>query len=169
MDSEKALELVKQGVTLLFLDVPQYTMVAIDTQTFYVGPAFKGIKMIPPSTHFVYYSSSSRDGKEFSPIVGFFIDTGASEGLSLGSHSDASMVNQTHLERLNHVVRSSRRSLVLGVPSMPQGAERTNLFHKSPRVQDSPLPDSHFKVRTTEENDVSVENALEENHNIAAA
>ncbi|XP_022632102.1 protein AAR2 homolog isoform X2 [Vigna radiata var. radiata] len=74
MDSEKALELVKQGVTLLFLDVPQYTMVAIDTQ---------GIKMIPPSTHFVYYSSSSRDGKEFSPIVGFFIDTGASE--SIGS------------------------------------------------------------------------------------
>jgi len=32
MDSEKALELVKHGVTLLFLDVPQYTMVAIDTQ-----------------------------------------------------------------------------------------------------------------------------------------
>jgi len=25
-----------------------------------VGPAFKGIKMIPPGTHFVYYSSSSR-------------------------------------------------------------------------------------------------------------
>ncbi|WVY99942.1 hypothetical protein V8G54_026012 [Vigna mungo] len=50
-----------------------------------------------------------------------------SEGLSLGSHSDASMVNQTHLERLNHVVRSSRRSLVLGAPSMPQGPERTNL------------------------------------------
>ncbi|KOM47015.1 hypothetical protein LR48_Vigan07g071900 [Vigna angularis] len=60
MDSEKALELVKHGVTLLFLDVPQYTMVAIDTQMFYVGPAFNGIKMIPPGTHFVYYSSSSR-------------------------------------------------------------------------------------------------------------
>ncbi|KAG2391308.1 uncharacterized protein HKW66_Vig0129310 [Vigna angularis] len=79
MDSEKALELVKHGVTLLFLDVPQYTMVAIDTQMFYVGPAFNGIKMIPPGTHFVYYSSSSRDGKEFSPIVGFFINAGTSE------------------------------------------------------------------------------------------
>jgi len=32
MDSERALELVKHGATLLFLDVPQYTLVGIDTQ-----------------------------------------------------------------------------------------------------------------------------------------
>ncbi|XP_057441951.1 uncharacterized protein LOC130733724 isoform X2 [Lotus japonicus] len=70
MDSSTALELVKHGVSLLFLDVPQYTLIAIDTQ---------GIKMIPPGTHFVYYSSSTRDGKEFSPIIGFFIDAGPSE------------------------------------------------------------------------------------------
>ncbi|KAK4277965.1 hypothetical protein QN277_015878 [Acacia crassicarpa] len=79
MDPETALELVKQGVTLLLLDVPQYTLVGIDTQMFSVGPAFKGIKMIPPGPHFVYYSSSSRDGKEFSPIIGFFVDVGPSE------------------------------------------------------------------------------------------
>lgn len=79
MDSQTALELVKNGVTLLFLDVPQYTLVAIDTQVFSVGPTFKGIKMIPPGTHFVYYSSSTRDGKEFSPMIGFFIDAGPSE------------------------------------------------------------------------------------------
>ncbi|PNX77912.1 protein AAR2, partial [Trifolium pratense] len=59
MDSQTALELVKTGATLLFLDVPQHTLVAIDTQMFFVGPAFKGIKMIPPGTHFVYYSSST--------------------------------------------------------------------------------------------------------------
>ncbi|KAI9100253.1 hypothetical protein K1719_024471 [Acacia pycnantha] len=79
MDPETALELVKQGVTLLLLDVPQYTLVGVDTQMFSVGPAFKGIKMIPPGPHFVYYSSSSRDGKEFSPIIGFFVDVGPSE------------------------------------------------------------------------------------------
>ncbi|KAL3035109.1 hypothetical protein AAZX31_02G232100 [Glycine max] len=79
MDPGKALELVKHGVTLLFLDVPQYTLVAVGTQMFSVGPTFKGIKMIPPGIHFVYYSSSSRDGKEFSPIIGFFIDAGPSE------------------------------------------------------------------------------------------
>ncbi|KAH7556945.1 hypothetical protein JRO89_XS11G0015500 [Xanthoceras sorbifolium] len=76
---DAALELVKHGVTLLLLDVPQYTLVGIDTQMFSVGPAFKGIKMIPPGVHFVFYSSSSRDGKEFSPIIGFFIDAGPSE------------------------------------------------------------------------------------------
>lgn len=48
-------------------------------QMFTVGPAFKGIKMIPPGPHFVYYSSSSKDGKQFSPIVGFFVDADPSE------------------------------------------------------------------------------------------
>ncbi|KAB5516657.1 hypothetical protein DKX38_027305 [Salix brachista] len=79
MDPETALELVKQGVTLLLLDVPQYTLFGIDTQMFTVGPAFKGIKMIPPGPHFAYYSSSSKDGKQFSPIVGFFVDAAPSE------------------------------------------------------------------------------------------
>lgn len=32
MDPETALGLVKQGSTLLLLDVPQYTLVGIDTQ-----------------------------------------------------------------------------------------------------------------------------------------
>lgn len=79
MDPEKALELVKQGASLLLLDVPQYTLLGIDTQFFTVGPVFKGIKMIPPGPHFVYYSSASRDGKEFAPITGFFINAGPSE------------------------------------------------------------------------------------------
>lgn len=79
MDPEAALELVQHGATLLLLDVPQYTLFGIDTQMFSVGPSFKGIKMIPPGVHFVFYSSSSRDGKEFSPIIGFFIDAGPSE------------------------------------------------------------------------------------------
>ncbi|XP_041007723.1 protein AAR2 homolog isoform X2 [Juglans microcarpa x Juglans regia] len=81
MDADAALELVKHGTTLLLLDVPQYTLIGVDTQTFSVGPSFKGIKMIPPGPHFVYYSSSSRDGKEFSPIIGFFVDTCPSEVL----------------------------------------------------------------------------------------
>lgn len=32
----------------------------LDLQMVSVGPAFKGIKMIPPGPHFVYYSSSTR-------------------------------------------------------------------------------------------------------------
>ncbi|CAK9150643.1 unnamed protein product [Ilex paraguariensis] len=79
MNPQTALEFVKRGATLLLLDVPQYTLIGIDTQTFSVGPAFKGIKMIPPGPHFVFYSSSSRDGHEFSPIIGFFIHATPSE------------------------------------------------------------------------------------------
>lgn len=73
------MELVKHGSTLLLLDVPQYTLIGVDTQVFSVGPVFKGIKMIPPGVHFIFYSSSNRDGKEFSPIIGFFIQTSPSE------------------------------------------------------------------------------------------
>lgn len=79
MDPETALQLVKHGATILLLDVPQYTLIGIDTQMFSVGPSFKGIKMIPPGSHFLYYSSSSREGREFSPITGFFVDAGSSE------------------------------------------------------------------------------------------
>ncbi|KAK4410133.1 protein AAR2 [Sesamum angolense] len=72
MDAETALEFVKHGATLLLLDVPQYTLIGIDTQMFSSGPNFKGIKMIPPGIHFIYYSSANREGSEFSPVVGFF-------------------------------------------------------------------------------------------------
>ncbi|KAK9904581.1 hypothetical protein M0R45_000546 [Rubus argutus] len=79
MDGETAVELAKLGSTLLFLGVPQYTLIGIDTQMVSVGPAFKGIKMIPPGPHFVYYSSSTRDGNDFSPITGFFVHSGSSQ------------------------------------------------------------------------------------------
>ncbi|KAL9255992.1 AAR2-like protein [Drosera capensis] len=94
MDAEQALELVKHGSTLLLLDVPQHTLIGIDTQDtwssmwmgerygveiFFAGPVFMGIKMIPPGVHFIYYSSSSREGKDFSPMIGFFVETSPSE------------------------------------------------------------------------------------------
>ncbi|KAL8161138.1 hypothetical protein V2J09_012627 [Rumex salicifolius] len=78
MDPEKALEFVRNGSTLLLLDVPQYTLLGVDTQVFSVGPMFMGIKMIPPGVHFVYYCSSSRD-REFSPAVGFYFESAPSE------------------------------------------------------------------------------------------
>ncbi|GAB4827958.1 hypothetical protein Ancab_034843 [Ancistrocladus abbreviatus] len=79
MEPDKALEFVKHGCTLLLLDVPQYTLIGVDTQVFSSGPAFMGIKMIPSGVHFIYYSSANRDGKEYSPIIGFFVVTSPSE------------------------------------------------------------------------------------------
>ncbi|KAL6512930.1 hypothetical protein OROHE_019720 [Orobanche hederae] len=60
MDPETALEFVKHGATIILLDVPKYTLIGVDTQMYSSGPNFKGIKMIPPGIHFVYYSSSNR-------------------------------------------------------------------------------------------------------------
>ncbi|ONM18936.1 AAR2 protein family [Zea mays] len=80
MDPEVATELVRKGATLLLLDVPQRTLFGIDTQMFSVGPKFKGMKMVPPGAHFVYYCSPNRHGNEFAPTVGFFLTTHQSEG-----------------------------------------------------------------------------------------
>ena len=41
-------------------------------QTFLVGPKFKGIKMVPPGTHFISYNSSSGQG-DFGPTTSFFL------------------------------------------------------------------------------------------------
>nr|CAD1842683.1 unnamed protein product [Ananas comosus var. bracteatus] len=79
MDPDTALELVKKGATLLLLDVPPFTLLGIDTQLFSTGPKFKGIKMIPPGPHFIYYSSSNKEGNEFAPMVGFFLATHPTE------------------------------------------------------------------------------------------
>ena len=40
MDPDTALELVNKGVTLLLLDVPQYTLLGIDTQVLYTITIF---------------------------------------------------------------------------------------------------------------------------------
>lgn len=79
MDPDKALELVKHGASLLLLDVPPSTSFGMDTQVFAVGSNFKGVKMIPPGPHFVYYNAVSRHGNEFSPTTGFFIFPAPSE------------------------------------------------------------------------------------------
>uniref|UniRef100_M8BUL2 Protein AAR2 homolog n=1 Tax=Aegilops tauschii TaxID=37682 RepID=M8BUL2_AEGTA len=79
MDPEAATELARKGVTLLLLDVPQHTVLGLDTQVFSVGPRFRGIKMVPPGPHFLHYCSPSRHGNEFAPTVGFFLTTHPSQ------------------------------------------------------------------------------------------
>uniref|UniRef100_A0A0D9W1Z8 AAR2 splicing factor homolog n=1 Tax=Leersia perrieri TaxID=77586 RepID=A0A0D9W1Z8_9ORYZ len=79
MDPDAATELVRKGATLLLLDVPQRTLLGLDTQVFSIGPKFMGIKMVPPGPHFVYYCSPNRHANEFAPTVGFFLTTQPSE------------------------------------------------------------------------------------------
>ncbi|GAB1603269.1 protein AAR2 homolog [Argonauta hians] len=71
MDQETAQLLFNEGSTLVFLDVPLSTEFGIDYNCWDVGPKFKGVKMIPPGVHFVYYSAKNKEG-QVAPRTGFF-------------------------------------------------------------------------------------------------
>jgi len=55
MTPEVSQRLFKEGATFVFLDVPVGTEIGIDMQSWNTGEKFKGIKMIPPGLHFVYF------------------------------------------------------------------------------------------------------------------
>ncbi|XP_060083524.1 protein AAR2 homolog [Ylistrum balloti] len=71
MDQDTAKVLFREGAILLFLDVPEGTEFGIDYNSWRVGPQFRGVKMVPPGIHFIYYSACNKDG-ETSPRTGFF-------------------------------------------------------------------------------------------------
>ena len=58
MDQDTARILFEDGAILVFLDVPEGTEFGIDYTSWNVGPKFKGVKMIPPGVHYVYYRYS---------------------------------------------------------------------------------------------------------------
>ena len=55
MDQPTARHLFDEGAIFLFLDVPVGTEFGIDYNSWQVGAKFKGVKMIPPGIHFIYY------------------------------------------------------------------------------------------------------------------
>ena len=55
MDQDLAKQLFEKGAIFILLDVPPGTEFGIDYNSWEVGPNFKGVKMIPPGIHFVYY------------------------------------------------------------------------------------------------------------------
>jgi len=71
MDQDVAMTLFNEGAMLLCLEVPQITEFGIDLNSWTIGPKFKGVKMIPPGLHFVYYSAVSKYGG-ITPRTGFF-------------------------------------------------------------------------------------------------
>lgn len=102
IDQNAARHFADKGATILLLDVPPQTHVAIDhqvclmtalagfsraafvmlridhLQSFVTGPKFKGVKMLPPGTHMVSYNAASRTG-DFSPTTSFFVHLTAGE------------------------------------------------------------------------------------------
>ncbi len=55
LGGELAKKLFTEGAALVLLDVPEKTEFGIDYNSWTVGPKFKGVKMIPPGFHFIYY------------------------------------------------------------------------------------------------------------------
>jgi len=55
MDQDTAQTLFNQGAVLLLLDVPPRTEIGIDMHSWIAASKFKGIKMIPPGLHFIYF------------------------------------------------------------------------------------------------------------------
>ncbi|VVC44710.1 AAR2, N-terminal,AAR2, C-terminal,A1 cistron-splicing factor, AAR2 [Cinara cedri] len=71
MDQDTAMKLYLNGATAFFLDVPSGMEFGIDMMSWATGDKFKGIKMIPPGIHFMYYSATDKYGNT-APRCGFF-------------------------------------------------------------------------------------------------
>ncbi|KAF9409177.1 a1-alpha2 repression [Podila epigama] len=68
MDNDTLKRLFKAGAILLVLDAPQNQLeFGIDVNCWNTGPKFKGIKIIPPGAHFVYYSLHTSKDKPTEP------------------------------------------------------------------------------------------------------
>ena len=69
IEPEVALRLFEDGATIIFLDVPVTTEIGIDFQSWNTAEKFKGIKMIPPGVHYIYYRLEHHlEGQHFCKI-----------------------------------------------------------------------------------------------------
>ncbi|XP_042882047.1 protein AAR2 homolog [Penaeus japonicus] len=71
MDQETARRMFEEGGTLVLLGMPYGTEFGIDMNSWNIAEKFKGVKMIPPGLHFIYYSAVNREG-DTAPRTGFF-------------------------------------------------------------------------------------------------
>lgn len=72
MNQELARRLMVEGATFVFLNVPSGTEFGIDMKSWTTGENFKGVKMIPPGIHYIFYSSVDQTTGGTAPRAGFF-------------------------------------------------------------------------------------------------
>ena len=74
MDQESALKLFKEGAIFIFLDFPVGSEFGIDLQSWNTGEKFRGVKMIPPGMHYIYYRFFKMIIQNFFPtFLHFFV------------------------------------------------------------------------------------------------
>ncbi|XP_026477981.1 protein AAR2 homolog [Ctenocephalides felis] len=74
MNQDLAKYLLTEGASLVLFNVPSGTEFGIDMKSWNTGDQFKGIKMIPPGLHYVFYSSVSESTGDTGHRVGFLHD-----------------------------------------------------------------------------------------------
>lgn len=67
MDQDTAKKLLVEGGTFIFLGVPEETVFGIDMQCWNTEEDFRGIKMIPPGLHYIFYSGVSKGTGDVCP------------------------------------------------------------------------------------------------------
>ncbi|XP_023029785.1 protein AAR2 homolog [Leptinotarsa decemlineata] len=71
MDQPTAKKLLAEGAFFILLGVPEGTEFGIDMKSWNTGDKFRGVKMIPPGIHFIFFSAVSEEG-DTAPRTGFF-------------------------------------------------------------------------------------------------
>ncbi|KAI4460040.1 a1 cistron splicing factor aar2-related [Holotrichia oblita] len=71
MNQATAKRLLREGAVFLFLDVPEGTEFGIDMKSWNTCEKFRGVKMIPPGIHYIFYSAVNDYG-DIAPRSGFF-------------------------------------------------------------------------------------------------
>lgn len=102
MNQETANRLFEEGAIFLFLDVPIKTEFGIDYNSWRTGPNFRGVKMIPPGIHFIYFSATDKHGN-VGLRNGFFYNFKPKEFLvkkwnSINESVDEYEFNETEIE-----------------------------------------------------------------------
>jgi len=115
MDPEVARRLMQEGATLVLLDMPPGTEVGIDMNSWNIGNKFRGVKMIPPGIHFVYYSSVNLKERMTAPRTGFFYNFGRGELVARrwnpANEDLEDTVSETDRQRMKDDLRSLDSSL----------------------------------------------------------
>ncbi|CAH1105542.1 unnamed protein product [Psylliodes chrysocephalus] len=71
MDQQTAKRLLVEGAFFILLDVPKGTEFGIDLKSWNTGEKFRGVKMIPPGIHYIFFNAVSDTG-DMAPRIGFF-------------------------------------------------------------------------------------------------
>eukprot|EP00049_Salpingoeca_infusionum_P007453 m.121743 g.121743 ORF g.121743 m.121743 type:complete len:395 (-) comp13705_c0_seq1:123-1307(-) len=142
-DEDQQLALLTQSATLLCLDVPIGTSFGIDYQSWTTAQNFKGVKLIPPGLHFIYFSSTDRTeaaGLASGPRTGYFKTLSKGDILVMRWSKDTEMLTfeDTDDEQLERI-RADLPNLDRFLGAYPYGDTLTTWLSLTNHIRDIDL------------------------------